>query len=130
MGLFHRIIHWIHQGEDSWIDVDKVERLLAVKDDKDPDNPDAAIEPAWRQPTVSTAVPDTLILKGISGKGQRRFALINNQTLERGETARVRLGTSNVLVRCLEILDGSVVVQVGELNKPVELLLPAVKVAK
>jgi hypothetical protein len=120
---FYRVIHWIHQGEDSWLEIDKIERLLAVKDNNDPDNPADPGEPAWRQRTVSTRVPNALLLKGVSGKGDRRFALINNQTLERGETARVRIGSSNLLVRCLEIGERSVRVQVGELKEVIELSL-------
>jgi hypothetical protein len=38
-----------------------------------------------------TAVPDTLVLRGISGTPQRRFALVNDTTLEKGEQAKVRV---------------------------------------
>ena len=51
-----------------------------------------------------------LVLKSISGTKNRRFALINNQTLAVGESARIRLEDSEVKVRCLEIRDRSVVV--------------------
>lgn len=127
---FHRVINWIHRGMDSWLDADRPERLLALKDDRETEDPDNPAEPVWRQLTVATPVPDTLMLKGISGAGDRRFALINNQTLQRGESARVRLGTSNVVVRCLEIRADSVVVQVGESKEPVELSLPLRKTDK
>jgi len=53
-----------------------------------------------------------LVLKNISGTRKRRFALLNNQTLAAGESARVQLGDSEVSVRCLEIRDQSVVVTV------------------
>lgn len=53
-----------------------------------------------------------LVLKNISGTKKRRFALLNNQTIAAGETARVQLGDSEVSVRCLEIRDQSVVVTV------------------
>jgi thioredoxin-related protein len=53
-----------------------------------------------------------LVLKSISGPKNRRFALLNNQTLAVGESARVKLEDSEVRVRCLEIRDRSVVVAV------------------
>ena len=58
-------------------------------------------------------VPDKLILKGIVGAGAGKLALINNQTLAVGESARVQMGRTNVLVRCLDIGTDSVVIRVG-----------------
>jgi protein disulfide-isomerase len=43
----------------------------------------------------------------------RKLALINNQTLSVGETAKVRLGDGEVKVRCEEIREKSVVVTVN-----------------
>jgi hypothetical protein len=119
---FHRLIDWIHRGEDSWIDKDKTERLLALKDTR---SSNAEVEPLWQRPVVPTAVPDKLVLRSISSVGNRRLVMINNQTLERGEQARVRVGPSNVLVRCLEIRDRSVLLRVHEQKEPVELFLPS-----
>lgn len=51
-----------------------------------------------------------LVLKGITGAANRRFALINNQTLSAGETATVRITNGQVQVRCLEIREDSVLV--------------------
>jgi thioredoxin-related protein len=53
-----------------------------------------------------------LVLKSISGAKNRRFALLNNQTLAAGESARVKLGDTEVKVRCVEIRERSVVVAV------------------
>jgi len=47
--------------------------------------------------------PTNLVLKGISAGGNQTLALINDQTLAVGESAKVRLGATNVLVRCLAI---------------------------
>lgn len=68
----------------------------------------AALEP------VPVPVPEKLILKGIVGAGTGKLALINNQTLAAGETARVKIGRTNMLVRCLEIGIDSVVIAVGD----------------
>jgi hypothetical protein len=47
--------------------------------------------------------PPRLVLKGISSAKNQPLALINDQTFAVGESAKVRVGTSNVLVRCLAI---------------------------
>ena len=53
-----------------------------------------------------------LVLKSLSGTKNRRFALLNNQTLGVGESASVQLEDKSVRVRCLEIRERSVMVQV------------------
>ena len=53
---------------------------------------------------------DDLVLKGISGTKQKRFAMINNQTLGTGEVVTVRVSGKAVQIRCEEIHDQSVVV--------------------
>ena len=53
---------------------------------------------------------DDLVLKGISGTKQKRFAMINNQTLGAGEVGTVRVSGKAVQIRCEEIHDQSVVV--------------------
>ena len=74
-------------------------------------------------PAVPAPAPDTLRLKGISGAGQHRFALINDATLETLERGKVRVGRTNVIVQCLEIRNNSVVIQVAGSNKKEELFL-------
>jgi len=53
-----------------------------------------------------------LTLQNISGPKTRRLALLNNQTVGAGETARVKLEDKEVRVRCLEIRERSIVVAV------------------
>jgi len=67
----------------------------------------AVIYGAVKQP----AAPSSLVLKGISSGGSRPLAMINDQTLAVGESAKVRVGTTNVTVRCLEISERSVRIQ-------------------
>lgn len=52
------------------------------------------------------------MLKGLSETKAGRFALINDNTFALNEQGRVRLGDSNVLLRCVEIRTNAVVVQV------------------
>ena len=113
---FPEIVKWMKDGVDDKVDLGNTARVLVRKDDDD------SISVAW-QPVKPTAVPDTLVLRGISGTSQRRFALINDTTLEKGEQAKVRVGRSNVVVRCVEISDASVVLSVAGASEPTQLLL-------
>ena len=79
--------------------------------------------PAWNPPNAVKVNYDELKLKGISGTASRRFALINNETLQPGETGRVKLKDKVIHVRCLEIRATSVLVKVDGEDDPKELLL-------
>ncbi len=68
-------------------------------------------------PTFEPKVYSDLELKGISGKANARFALINNQTISVGESGNVKLGDSIVKVKCLEIHADYVVVSVNGANR-------------
>ena len=61
-------------------------------------------------PSANSQQFDELVLKGISGTKQKRFAMINNQTLGAGEVGTVRVSGKAVQIRCEEIHDQSVVV--------------------
>jgi hypothetical protein len=117
---FYRVIDWIHRGVDSWLDVDKLDRLLALKEVTS-EEPPAIL---WPQQAVPTRVPDKLVLRGISGTAARRLAFVNDRTLEKNEQARVRVGGSNVTVRCLEIRERSVLLRLDGRSEPFELFLP------
>ncbi len=64
-----------------------------------------------------------LSLKAVSGPKNRRMALINNETLMAGESAKVKLLDARVLVVCKEIRDDSVLITAD--GKPMELKLGA-----
>jgi len=74
-------------------------------------------------PTFAPKVYSNLELKGISGSGNARFALINNQTIGAGESAKVKLGDAVVNVKGLEIHNDSVVVSVDGTKERRELRL-------
>ena len=54
-----------------------------------------------------------LHLKALSGTPGHRFAIINNHTFETGEEGDILTNAGRSRVRCLEIRDDSVLVQVG-----------------
>ena len=120
---FNTVLEWMQNGEDGRLDINNLDRVRAVQDTPySPLKSPAAVFTVV-PPPPPTAVPDTLVLKGISGTAQDRFALINNATFEAMEQGPVRVGQTNVLIRCLEIRDNSVVIQVDGSNEKKELFL-------
>ena len=57
-------------------------------------------------------------MKNISGSAPRRLALINDQTLTVGETAKVMFNGTRLSLTLVEIRDDSVVIQVEGENEP------------
>jgi protein disulfide-isomerase len=72
-------------------------------------------------PPIPVRQYDDLTLKGVSGIGNQRFALINNDTLMTGETGKVKLHGTNIVITVKEIHDDSAVIVVE--GRPRELKL-------
>ena len=120
---FNTVVEWIEHGDDIRLENESLDRVRAVRDRAY--SPATAPSVAWAPvPTAPlTAVPSTLVLKGISGTEQRRFALINNSTFEKMEHGSVRVGQTNVSLRCLEIQKDSVIVQLDGSKDKLQLFL-------
>jgi Protein DA1 len=115
---FHRLVKWIKAGTDSRMDWYTANGVLKTAN--------ADTSALWIPPaTPAPAAPSVLTLKGISGADQHRFALINDSTFEAQEKGKVRLGQTNVVLRCLEIRSNSVVVQLDGSGEKKELFLRA-----
>jgi hypothetical protein len=106
------VLDWMKWGTDSYLDPDDPDRVrvVAMPKEKTVPAPAALVFPQ----TIATTVPDVLALKGILGGNGHALALINDQSLAVGESAKVRVGTSNVMVRCVAIQGDSVRIQVGD----------------
>jgi hypothetical protein len=106
----YRVLEWMRFGAD--------DRLVAGDDDRmrrlDPELKPKRREPRQVIPPSPAAVrvPDKLVLRGILGSGTRRLALINDATLAAGEEGRAHLGAQEIRLKCVEIRDDAVVVQV------------------
>jgi len=120
---FNAVVEWIKSGEDNRLELANLDRIRAVQGAtySARSAPLAAWTPAAA--VAPTPVPDVLKLKGISGTEDHRFALINNTTFEPLEKETVRVGQTNVSVRCLEIRADSVVIQVNGSNQTQQLFL-------
>jgi thioredoxin-related protein len=97
--------------------IDKAQSFM--KRAKQPASTAAAAEPVEprRKPFVFSLPPPTapmhygpLALKGISGPKERRIVLINNASLMKGETAKVRAEDRDVVIFCKDIREDSVLV--------------------
>jgi hypothetical protein len=72
-------------------------------------------------PLAPPAAPTyDIAVKGISG----RIALINNQPMAAGESAKVRTSQGSINVELLEIKERSVVIRIEGETKPKEIFLP------
>ena len=83
--------------------------------------------PAWAPPNAVPVRYDGLKLRSITGTGSRQFVLINDQTLAAGESSRITMGGKKVSVRCVEIREGQVVVQMEGEPKPRLLILQSTR---
>jgi hypothetical protein len=61
--------------------------------------------------------PDDIRCQGFSGTPERRLAIVNNKTVEKGEKFDLLLRTGKVQVRCLEIKEKTVVLEVNGITK-------------
>jgi hypothetical protein len=105
---FNDIVDWMKYGVDGELHGDELNRIRTVKMPRPKPGEGSTALIAQKQ----TPVPDKLLLKGISGTPARPVALINNESFMVGELGKVRVGQTNVVIRCLEIQGTSVRIQI------------------
>jgi hypothetical protein len=102
---------------------------LTAKGIKDPFYPNTLRQPipvvaAPVTNSVPVAALSSLVLKALSGSAGQRLALINNRTLEVGETAEVTVaGGNKIKIRCVDIRESSVLVKLEGQSDPIEIHL-------
>jgi Protein DA1 len=121
---FNDVLDWMRWGVSSRLNAANLDDVRNVEMPRPKAGPAAAITFHVEQ---ATPVPDTLLLKGISSLKSRPLALINDQTFAAGESAKVRVGTTNVLVRCLAVGGHSARIQIVDSGREMELQLKAGK---
>jgi hypothetical protein len=124
-GLY-AILEWMKRGVDERLlgdDLDRIRRLeIGSPSDGGRLTPRAVSATLTPLPQpMLTPVPEVLTLRGISGTGSNRLALINDRAFRPGESGLVRVSDSNVTLRCLAIQTDSVQIQVGDSDPPQEL---------
>lgn len=86
-----------------------------------PNSTRQALEPSEQgesQPTIVLAV------KGFSGYGTHRMAIINDHTFMVGEESEVVSAGGRIRIRCVEIRDDVAVVTIGNTPQKIELRIP------
>ena len=117
----NEITEWMKYGVDAVLNQADLNNLRNV--DIPARTPTAAAGlPSYA--VAKAAAPDTLVLRGISWTQIRPLAVINNRTFAIKERGSVRVGTTNLIIRCLEISTNSAVVQIDGRTGTEVLLLP------
>ena len=97
---FNDIVDWMKYGADDRLVGDDLRQVRNVE------FPRATVRPATGSPAyhpTPSSVPDTLVLQGIYWAQERPAAIINNRTLGVNEEGMVRVGKTNLTIRCLAI---------------------------
>jgi hypothetical protein len=94
------VLRWLRYGTDPSLDTEDPDRIRRIVEPVAPVSTQVSRPPVSLGPRV---FPDEPTLVGISGTGKQRLALINDQSLGAGETGKVRVGTTNISIRCVEI---------------------------
>jgi len=113
-----------------WMKYGTADRLAAgdLRRVRDVELPRLAAGPATNLQVYglkSAPLPDTLVLKGISWVQPRPVAMINNRALGVNEQGRVRIGKTNVIIRCLAIRPEAVRIRIVGSGEERELRLRA-----
>jgi len=114
---FNEIVDWMKYGVDAELDADNC---------RDVDIPRAkrvSTSGASSYLENPSPAPDKLVLKGISWIASRPLAIINNQSFAPGESGKVRVGITNVTIRCLAVQANSARIQILASGEELELSL-------
>jgi hypothetical protein len=117
---FNDIVDWMKFGADDRLLGDDLRRVRNLE------LPRAAARPATNPPFYNPApspVPDALVLRGIYWAREQPLAIINNRTLGVNEEGKVRVGKTNVTLRCLAIRQDSVRIRLAGSGEERELRL-------
>lgn len=101
------IVEWIKYGTDPELSAENLSKVKSVQAQARRSAPAAAPAGAGYRLTVPK-VPDRLVLNGIFWHPTRPSAIVNGCTFRPGQEGEVRIGSSNVLVRCVQIGQQSV----------------------
>jgi hypothetical protein len=114
---FNEVIDWMKFGQDTFLHAEDITRIRNLR----PNAGKAAVALAGARAVTrsgpvagTTSVspgPSKILLKGISWTRARPMCVINDQTFEPNEQGRIRLGSTNVLIRCVAIRQDGVTIR-------------------
>ena len=107
---FYKVLKWFDEGMAAGLNnADFLQKTLREE------KPVAAQTQALQwQPPTPIVLPDTILLKGLLGTGNKRIAMINNASLMEGEKTTIKLAKTNATVQCIKILEKSVTVKIND----------------
>lgn len=111
---FNEIVDWMKYGEDDSLRADDLTRARAVVSTA---RDHAPAGPVYVASSAPARTFDQLTLQGVTWSKTQPMATINGQTFEPRDEVKVRLGDTNITVRCLSISEDSVVVQAAGSNE-------------
>jgi len=117
---FNDVLKWIRYGTDDRLSGDELGRLRRVELPQPTAPPLRELANAANPHSVAR---ETLTLKAIFWNQQQSLAIINDQTFGLQQQREVRLGPTNVALRCLEIRKDRVRVKIVGTGQEQELVL-------
>jgi hypothetical protein len=111
---FNEVLDWLVSGADGRLSAADPERIRKLSSAPPPKR---LAQPLVASTQPPRAAPTTLVLKAIIWDKTRPLVMINDRTFGPDEVARVRVGSSNVLVRCVSIGPNQVRLRFPELDK-------------
>lgn len=79
--------------------------------------PSVRVDPA----SLNSGALDFFVLKGLSIRNQRRLAIINNYTVEAGEEFTLKINGRPFKLKCIEIKENSVIININGSTKELQL---------
>jgi len=117
---FNDIVDWMKYGADSNLKKDDLSRIRNVELPRPASSPGAQIMVKTAEPPPA---PDKLVLERISWINKQPLAIINGRTFSVGESRKVRVGKTDLFVRCFAIGTNSVSVEIVASGEKQELQL-------
>ncbi len=121
---FNDVLDWMRWGVDSDLLAEDLTRVRRVEMRAAPQQTKSLQPTPGSKAVERTAGPDRLILKGITYGAGKPLAIINDHTFGVNELASVRVGITNIVIRCLAINKDRVRVVVVATGGEQELSLP------
>jgi hypothetical protein len=122
---FNDVLDWMRYGVDPELLPDDLARIRRVEMHASTPAATNTTQPTWSPKSASSLVgPDRLTLKGITFGGGKPLAIINDHTFSVNELASVRLGSTNVAIRCLAIGKDRVRILIVPTGREQDLALP------
>ncbi len=116
---FNDVLEWMKSGADDRLDRDDPDRVRKTINLQRSAIPVATAA----YPVESRPVPQKLALKAVFWDETRPTALINDRTFGLNDEGKVRLGNTNVTVRCLAIRKDAVRIRISGSSQEQDLLL-------